>query len=84
MGIWREAVRRLLAFGWGHRAGEWREGDLGRSGCGGKGGVALWDLGFCARRRRWRLPSVERGRYRGDLGAGQAERQRAATRACWS
>jgi hypothetical protein len=31
------------------------------SGCGGKGGIALWDLGFCARRRPWRLPSVERG-----------------------
>src|SRR6516225_4030806 len=44
----------------------------------------MWDLGFCARRRRWRLPSVESGRYRRDLGAGQAERQRVATRAYWS
>src|SRR6516164_3837915 len=68
----------------GRRAREWREGDLGRSGCRGKGGVALWDLVFRARRRRWRLPSVEGGRYRRDLGAGQAERQRAATRAYWS
>src|SRR6516162_6626260 len=51
----------LAGFGRGRLGREWREGDLGRSGCRGKAGVALWDLGFRARRRRWRLPSVEGG-----------------------
>src|SRR5262249_37310203 len=61
-------------LGRGGRVREWCAGDFGGSGWGRKGSVALRDLGFCGRRRRWVLPSAERGRRRRYIGVGQAQR----------
>jgi hypothetical protein len=51
-----------------------------------KGGVmSRWAICvFGGGRRRRGLPSVERGRYRRDIGVGRTQRWRVATRACWS